>query len=473
MSRIYLTTTIPYVNAAPHLGFALEAVQADTLARHHRRIGDEVRLLTGTDDNSLKNVLSAEAAGVPVRDFVDANAAKFRALGEPLGLAYDDFIATSRDPRHTPGVHELWRACKEDLYQARYEGLYCVGCEHFLTDTDRCLEHSAPPQLVAEDNWFFRLSRYTEPLREEILSGRLRIEPEGRRNEVLALLDQGLRDFSVSRSSERAKGWGITVPDDPDQVVYVWFDALGNYITSLGYGGSPEALEHWWHGADRRIHLIGKGVLRFHAVYWPAILLSAGLPLPTDVLVHDYLTVDGQKISKSSGTPIDPAALAEQYGTDAVRWWLLREVPRIGDADFTLDRLVSRANDDLAGGVGNLVSRVTTLVHRCRGGLVRPSTVSFDETAVASALDGFDFRRACAAVWTVVERANRYLEQERPWAIASDSPRLDEVLGVLVGECLLLGELLSPFLPGLAARVVEQCTPSPLLPAPVRLFARL
>src|SRR5262245_56360733 len=176
MSRIYLTTTIPYVNAAPHLGFALEAVQADTLARHHRGIGDEVRLLTGTDDNSLKNVISAEAAGLPVQDFVDRNAAKFQALQGPLDLAYDDFIATSRDPRHRPGVHELWRACKEDLYRARYEGLYCVGCEHFLTDTEVCPEHSTPPQLVAEENWFFRLSRYTEPLREAITTGRLRIE---------------------------------------------------------------------------------------------------------------------------------------------------------------------------------------------------------------------------------------------------------------------------------------------------------
>lgn len=474
MSRVYLTTTIPYVNAAPHLGFALEAVQADTLARHYRGAGDDVRLLTGTDDNSLKNVLSAEDAGLPVQDFVDRNAAKFRALRGPLGLAYDDFIATSRDPRHKPGVHALWRACKDDLYRARYEGLYCVGCEHFLTDTDQCPEHTAPPQLVAEENWFFRLSRYTDVLRDAITTGRLRIEPQARRNEVLALLDQGLRDFSVSRSSARAKGWGIAVPGDPEQVIYVWFDALGNYITSLGYGGDEAPLTTWWHGADRRIHLIGKGVLRFHAVYWPAILLSAGLPLPTDILVHDYLTVDGRKISKSTGTPIDPVALAGRFGTDAVRWWLLREVPRVGDADFTLARLIARANDDLAGGVGNLVSRVTTLVHRYRGGHVRPSTVEVPLAEVAAALEDFDFRRAATAVWTVVERANRYLEQERPWELArSAADRLDEVLGVLVGECLALGTLLAPFLPGLSARVVEQCTAAPVLPDPVRLFPRI
>lgn len=476
MSRIFVTTTIPYVNAAPHLGFALEAVQADTLARHYRGRGDEVRHLTGTDDNSLKNVLSAEAAGLPVAEFVDGNAARFAALREPLRLAYNDFIRTSRDPRHEPGVHALWRACKDDLYRARYEGLYCVGCEHFLTDGEQCSEHSAPPQRVSEENWFFRLSKYTDTLREAITTGRLRIEPEARRNEVLAVLDQGLRDFSVSRSRDRARGWGITVPDDPDQVIYVWFDALGNYISSLGYGTDESSLYTWWHGSDRRIHLIGKGVLRFHAVYWPAILLSAGLPLPTDILVHDYLTVDGRKISKSTGTPIDPVETVRRFGTDAVRCWLLREVPRVGDADFTIARLVARSNEDLAGGVGNLVSRVTTLVHR--SGVVPPlSSVLADgiAAAVAQALEDFDFRRATAAVWSVVERANRYLEQERPWDLAkSGDPRLAEVLGVLLGACVELGELLKPFLPDAAARVVAAGTPvDGVLPPPVRLFPRV
>jgi methionyl-tRNA synthetase len=488
MSRTYLTTTIPYVNAAPHLGFALEAVQADTLARHYRQRGDEVRLLTGTDDNSLKNVLSAEAAGVPVAEFVDRNAAAFEALHKPLALEFDDFIRTSRDPRHRVGVEALWRACLAagDLYQSRYEGLYCVGCEHFLTEDEldaagHCPDHAAPPQFVAEDNWFFRLSRHADALREAITSGRLRIEPEVRRNEVLALIDGGLRDFSVSRSHERARGWGIGVPDDPEQVIYVWFDALGNYITSLGYGGEASALDTWWHGADRRVHLIGKGVLRFHAVYWPAILLSAGLPLPTDILVHDYLTVDGRKISKSSGTPIDPVELAERFGADGVRCWLLREVPRVGDADFTVPRLVARANEDLAGGVGNLVSRVTTLVHRCCAGRVDLSSTS-DLTdgvpeAVAQALADFDFRRAAAAVWSVVENANRYLDQVRPWELARDpsaAAQLAGSLAVLTETCRRLGELLEPFLPDASARVLEQCTPvDGVLPPTVRLFPRI
>src|ERR1022692_241477 len=356
---IYLTTTIPYVNARPHLGHALELVQADVLARHYRRRGRDVRFQTGTDDNSLKNVLAAEAAGIGVQDFVDGNAAAFAALAGPLSLSVDDLIRTSSDPRHRPGVERLWRACADagDLYRKHYEGLYCVGCEQFYTPAELtggcCPEHGTAPQRISEENWFFRLSRYAGLLHDEIAAGRLRIEPAGRRNEVLAFISGGLADFSISRSAGRARGWGIPVPGDPGQVIYVWWDALGNYLTALGYGTGDANVASWWTGASRRIHVLGKGVLRFHAVYWPAMLASAGLPLPTDILVHDYLTIEGRKISKSGGTTVDPAELAAQYGSDAVRWWLLRDVPRAGDTDFTAGRLVARANDELANGIGN------------------------------------------------------------------------------------------------------------------------
>ena len=307
--RVYLSTTIPYVNSRAHIGHALELVQADVLARHHRRIGDEVRLQSGTDDNSLKNVLAAEAEGISTRELVNRNASEFAGLREHLSLSFDDFIRTSSDPRHRPGVERLWRACAAsgDLYRKSYEGRYCVGCEQFYTDAEldagTCPDHGTPPQLVAEENWFFRLSKYADRLHEEISSGRLRIEPASRRNEVLGFIAGGLADFSASRSVARARGWGIGVPGDPSQVIYVWWDALGNYITSLNYGSPGERsaeYQRWWTGADRRVHVVGKGVLRFHAVYWPAILLSAGLPLPTEIFVHDYLTVDGRKISKSS-----------------------------------------------------------------------------------------------------------------------------------------------------------------------------
>ena len=506
--RIYLSTTTPYVNARPHLGHALELVQADVLARHHRLAGDQVRFQTGTDDNSLKNVLAAEAEGVAVAELVGRYADAFAGLREPLALSFDDFICTSSDPRHRPGVERLWRTCADhgDLYLKHYEGRYCVGCEQFYKPAELqdglCPEHRTPPQLVAEENWFFRLSRYADQLYDLVSSGGLRIEPAARRNEVLGFIAGGLEDFSVSRSTARARGWGIPVPGDPGQVIYVWWDALGNYITALGYGTDAADYRRWWVGADRRVHLVGKGVLRFHAVYWPAILLSAREPLPTEILVHDYLTADGRKISKSGpdGDRADPVALAARYGTDAVRWWLLREVPRQGDADFTAERLVARANDDLANDLGNLVSRAVTLVHRYRQGKVPRAAAHADPARpapagraltelrhqipqrVAAALAAFDFRAATAALWAVVEEANRYVERAEPWRLAraerdgdpASGERLDESLALLIGTCSQLGRDLAPFLPGLAARIEAACDDSAGQLPPVRpVFPRL
>jgi len=516
--RIYLSTTIPYVNARPHLGFALELVQADALARHYRQRGDLVRFQTGTDDNSLKNVLAAQAEGVPVRALVRRNAAAFAELAGPLALSYDDFIQTSSDPRHLGGAQRLWRACAErgDLYLKEYQGLYCVGCEQFYREAEltggRCPEHGTVPQPVSERNWFFRLSRYREQLHDLVSSGLLRVEPAGRRNEVLAFIASGLEDFSVSRSTQRAHGWGIPVPGDPGQIMYVWWDALGNYISALGYGGQAEEYERWWRHGDRRVHLVGKGVLRFHAVYWPAMLLSAGEPLPTDILVHDYLTTDGRKISKSGGGTPDPVALVRQFGTDSVRWWLLREVPRVGDADFTVARLIARANADLAGGLGNLVSRTVAMVHRYRGGVVHGGVVPGEgadlggadpgggegwagdpgagrllaacEQApglVDAALGGFDFRAAADAIWDIVDAANRYIEDVRPWQLARsqrnpEAGRLDAALALLVRACRCLAGQLAPFVPDTAARVAAQCTPAGLLgqlPEAEPVFPRL
>ena len=508
--RVYITTTIPYVNGRPHLGHALEFVQADVLARHYRRQGDDVRLQTGTDDNSLKNVLAAQAAGVGVREFVETHAAAFVALAGPLSLSFDDVICTSSDARHRVGVERLWRACAAagDLYRAHYQGRYCVGCEQFYADDElvggRCPEHDAEPQLVSEQNWFFRLSRYAGRLHEEITSGRLRIEPPGRRREVLAFIEGGLADFSISRSTQRAHGWGIPVPGDPSQVIYVWWDALGNYVTALGHGTGADDLTRWWTAADRRVHVVGKGVLRFHAVYWPAMLLSAGLALPTDILVHDYLTIAGAKISKSAGNVVDPAELAAEYGTDAIRWWLLRDVPRTGDADFTSERMVARGNDELANGIGNLVSRVVAMIHRYRDGRVpqwcpghsdqnggtRASdsarlTASCQDAPVrvARGLADGDFRAATGAVWQIADEANRYLSRLRPWELAraeaAGDPEagrlLDEVLATALGACQRLAAELEPFLPDAAARISAQCagTGDGYLARPVPVFPRL
>ncbi|HMD94232.1 MAG TPA: methionine--tRNA ligase [Trebonia sp.] len=495
MTSTYITTTIPYVNARPHLGHALELVQADVLARYRRSIGEQVRFQAGTDDNSLKNVLAAEAAGVDVQEFVDTNAAAFTGLAEPLSLSVDDLIRTSSDPRHSAGVERFWRACADsgDLYRRHYEGRYCVGCEQFYTaaelDDGRCREHGTVPDLVSEENWFFRLSRYAGQLRGLIVDGTIRIEPAERRNEVLALIDSGLDDFSVSRSTERARGWGIAVPGDPEQVIYVWWDALGNYLTALDYADGGENLSHWWTNASRRIHLLGKGVLRFHAVYWPAMLLSAGEAVPTDIFVHSYLTVNGRKISKSSGATVDPYDLAGEYGTDAVRWWLLREVPRGADADFTVDRLVSRANDELANGFGNLVNRVVTMIHRYRDGRAPAAAANAPDAAaldrairdapglIAGALDDFEFRRATEAVWQIADEANRYVNHARPWELAKTGKRaeLDAVLSALLVACQAIGEYLGPFLPDAATRIIRQCAPDEAgrVPSPGPLLPRI
>jgi methionyl-tRNA synthetase len=477
--RFYLTNALPYVNGDPHLGHALEFVQADVLARHRRARGWDVRHLSGTDDNALKNVAAATAAGVPVRRFVDDRASRFAALRDSLELSYDDFIRTSTDPRHRPGVERLWGACAAggDLVARDYEGLYCLGCEAFLSPGDlvdgRCHEHGTAPERVAERNWFFRLSRHRDRLLDLLERGALRIEPGHRRNEVLALARGGLADVSVSRPAGRAGGWGIPVPGDPGQVIYVWFDALANYVTALGYGDHEDAYRRWWAGGGERVHVVGKGITRFHALLWPAILLSAGEPTPTAVLVHDYVTVGGTKISKSHGTTVDPAALAGRHGVDALRWWLVRDVPRAGDADFREEALAARA-DELADGLGNLVNRCVALLARHRpagasGGPRDARAAPLRRLAedvperIDDALDRYDLRGAAGALWTVVDEANRFVSAARPWeagrrAAAGDraaAGELDAALAPLVEACDVLAAEVRPFLPGAGERIAE------------------
>jgi methionyl-tRNA synthetase len=481
----YVTTSIPYVNGWPHVGHALEYVQADAFARYRRQRGLRVRLQTGSDDNSLKNVLAAQREGIPVAALVERNAREFRRLADALGVQYDGFIRTSADPEHRAGVAALWQACAAAgaIYRRHYRGLYCVGCEQFYTEDELtreglCPEHLTRPDVVEEENHFFRLSHYAGALHAHIADGRLQIVPESRRNEVLAFIGRGLDDFSISRSQARARGWGIPVPGDPSQVMYVWFDALGNYITALGYGSEGEgaAYRAYWAGDGERLHVIGKGILRFHAVYWPAMLLAAGLPLPTAVFVHGYFTVEGQKMSKSVGNVVDPQDVIARYGADALRWYLLREVHPTADADFAVARLVARYNTDLANDLGNLLNRVNSMLHRYRGGVV-PDTDSTAPPAadlaalatglparVAAAMDAFDPRAALDAVWELVARGNRAVDAAAPWALhraeaagdAGARAALDGVLYALLETVRLLAVHLEPFLPGSAARILEQ-----------------
>ncbi len=477
--RYYITTSIPYVNARPHIGHALEFVQADALARYHRLRGDDTRFLTGTDDNALKNVQAAAAEGVSTQQLVDRNAATFLALKEPLALSFDDFIRTSSEERHTAGVRKLWQACERngDVYKQGYKGLYCVGCERFYTEAelDRgvCPIHRRPPESVEEENYFFRLSRYGERLRELIASQTLHILPETRRNEVLRFIESGLEDFSISRSQSRARGWGIQVPGDPHQVMYVWFDALGNYITALGYAQDSELYRRYWLKNPHRVHVIGKDILRFHAVYWPAMLLAAHEPLPTTIYVHEFLTVGGEKISKSLGNVVDPMAITREFGTDALRYWLLREMQRTEDGDFTPERLVRRYNDDLANDLGNLLNRTVSMIGRYREGIVPEPTAA--ESAeqdliglaeglpekIYTALDLFDFRAALTEIWELVTRTNQYVEQTAPWLLAraardgstEANRHLDTVLYTLAETLRLLALHLSLYIPDATQRI--------------------
>jgi methionyl-tRNA synthetase len=460
MDDLLLTTAIPFVNAVPHLGHALEYVQTDVLARHARARGRTVYFLTGTDEHAAKNVHAAAAAGIPVQLFVDANAREFRDLADALDLSYDDFIRTSADPRHRPVVEDLWRRCSAagDLYKTTYDGRYCAGCEEFRDDA--CAEHDAPLEHVTEDNWFFRLSRHVRALRALIADGRLRIEPEARRNEVLGFLDGEVRDLSVSRPRTRIGDWGIPVPGDDDQLVYVWFDALANYVSAPGAAR--------WSAAGERRHVVGKGIVRFHAVIWPALLLSAKLPLPDVLLVHDYVTAGGRKIGKSLGNAVDPQRLVDTYGADAVRWWCAADVARLGETSFTEARLVQRVNDDLAHGVGNLVQRVVALAARdeVRGAIPADDgwpllqECAATTRAVDEALDELDLRRACAAVINLVAETNRYIEHTAPWRLPPHERR--PVVAALVHAVEKLVAELEPFVPGIARSArARLCQPGP------------
>lgn len=379
-------------------------------------------------------------------------------------------------------------ASRGDLYRKPYQGRYCVGCEQFYTDAEldggRCPEHGTATETVEEDNWFFRLSAYADHLEAAITSGTLVITPDAYRAEALAVIRAGLADISVSRAASRARGWGIPVPGDPDQVIYVWFDALGNYLSALGYATPAHpAYRRWWAASDERIHVVGKGILRFHAIYWPAFLASAGEPAPTRIHVHPYLSINGAKISKSTGTTLDPLEVIDRYGLDALRWWFARRVHSVTDTDFSVARLVQTANDDLAGGFANYLNRVTTLLHRHRHGLLPdldepalPAAARLCDTAT-DRLARLDLRGGTQALLDALTTLNRDLEATAPWKLAKDPARnaeLDQVLARHACSATLLVDALAPILPDLAAALRGSLTPTGgRIPRPRPSYPRL
>jgi len=467
MAKFYITTAIPYVNARPHIGHALEFVQADVIARYRRLRGDDVLLLSGSDENALKNVQAAEKAGAPVQRFIDENARLFADLARALHVQFDVFQKGSTKDHHASS-QKLWELCVKsgDIYKKSYEGLYCVGCEAFYTENEldenqECFEHPGRRlEKVAEENYFFKLSRYQDKVIELVEKDELRIVPSAKKNEVLAFLRQPLRDISISRSNERAKSWGVSVPGDDSQRMYVWFDALNIYQSGIGFGSDEKKYKKWW-PAD--VHVMGKGIIRFHAVYFPAFLLSAGLALPKTLFVHGYITVDGQKISKSLGNVIDPFELVAKYGVDAVRYFLLREIPSTEDGDFSFEKFETRYNADLAGGLGNLVARVLTLATKISNfqfpisnQFSNPNFQKLTEETwqkVASALEEFRFSDALIAIWEVIHACDKYIDEKKPW---SESSEQKEVIGDLLLAIGEIADFLKPFLPETSEKILQQ-----------------
>lgn len=467
----FVTTAIPYVNAKPHIGFALELVQTDCFVRYHRQKRDTVYFLTGSDENALKNVQAAEKEGITPKELVDKYAKDFAGLKTILNISNDDFIRTSEE-RHFKGAQKLWRSTKkEDIIKKTYRGLYCVGCEQFYTPDElvdgKCPEHQTEPQMVEEENYFFALSKYQQQIEDLITSEKLKIIPDIRKNEILSFIRSGLEDFSISRTVKRAHGWGVPVPDDDGQIMYVWYDALSNYITALDYANVDAKFKQYWLENKNRVHVIGKGITRFHAVYWPAMLMSAGLPVPTMEFVHGYITVDGQKISKSIGNVIDPVDMVNKYGLDALRYYLLREIPSYSDGDFSERRLKEIYNADLANGLGNLVARIARLCETTGINLPEMQISQFSEQV--GSVEQFQFDSALHAIWDDITARNRQIDAAKLW---EETDTKKDVLLDVVQRIRQIAFDLQPFLPDTAAKIISQYKSSSITSQPP-LFPRI
>ena len=474
-NRFYITAAIPYVNAKPHIGHALEFVQTDTIARYHRLLGEDVLTLSGGDENALKNVQAAEKAGTPLQEFVDKNTALFYELTKKLNCQFDIWQKGS-DPKHHKASQKLWNLVKannpDDIYQKEYEGLYCVGCEVFYTpdelnENGECFEHPGKPlEKIKEKNYFFKLSKYEGQLREIIEKDQIKIFPEHRKNEVLQFIKSGLEDISISRSNERAKNWGVPVPDDDSQRMYVWFDALNIYQSGIGFGSDEESYKKWW-PAD--LHVIGKGIIRFHAIYWPAFLLSAKLELPKAIFVHDYFTVNGQKMSKTLGNVIDPIEMVDKYGADALRYYFLAKFSPFNDGDFSEEKFKEVYNADLANGLGNLVARVGKLAEKCTFKNVAQQTTI--DTSVKTYIASFRFDSALETIWSKIKSLDQQISNEKPWKIENTND-LSEKVYIYCLNILIIANELQPFLPETSQKILKQFK-GPKIKSGEALFPRI
>ncbi len=479
-NKFYITTAIPYVNAKPHIGHALELVYGDVLAKYHRLLGEDVKLLSGGDENALKNVQASEKENTPIQKFVDKNNDLFVELTQKLNCQFDIWQKGSDQKHHYPSSQKLWELCDKNgnIYKKKYKGLYCVGCELFYTKDEldkngECYEHPGKKlEEVEEENYFFALSKYQKELIDIITKNKIKIVPETRKNEVLSFLKEPLQDISISRSNERAKNWGVPVPNDPTQRIYVWFDALNVYQSGIGFGWNEKTYKKYW-PAD--IHVIGKGITRFHAVYWPAFLLSAKLDLPKEIFVHEYFTVNGQKMSKTVGNVYDPIPLLDkltkkigEHGADALRYYCLAKVSPFQDGDFSEEKLFQTYESDLANGLGNLVARVAKLCENSR--LEFPESKLSFSPKVESFVNEYRFDFAVKEIWQEITQTDQFINEEEVWKKTGEE--LEKDLNHLVFHIRSIAFNLQPFLPQ-TAKIILDLFKGPKIKSDKPLFPRI
>jgi methionyl-tRNA synthetase len=461
--KLYITTAIPYVNGTPHIGNALDYLLADIWTRYQKQNGRDVRFQVGTDEHGNKIAAKASELGLTPKDYTDKMYGNFELLMKKVDAQYTDFIRTT-EPHHEGAVQYIWQKLQPYIYKSSYDGWYCMGHEAFFTEKEVaetngiCPDHQKPYEKVSEENYYLKTSEFTDRIRDAIETGRMEIVPEFRKNEFLELMKDGLKDVSISRP-KKSLSWGVPVPGDPEQVMYVWLDALANYITVLGYPDRDGWQEYW--PAD--IQVVGKDILRFHAGIWPAMLLGLELPLPKKLLVHGFVNVGGAKMSKTVGNVIDPVEIIDGYGLDAFRYFFTRHIPTQDDGDFTWEKFENAYNNELGNDLGNLVSRVASMVSRYQAGVIGDAPKGeHDMGPYRSAIDELRFDRALDEIWMTVRSLNQYLESVKPWEIAkkreSDpeaEAHLAEVLGHAVQTLLQVGDMLVPFMPETTA-IIEK-----------------